>query len=134
MLIQHLCYYLTDWNGITPRQEDWDSNKVVKCLKGETIKGYAQIAIGGVTFRIEDSNKEEFLLHLWAAIGKSFAASTKVVTAIVPIPNSAGIVGAPATYRTLLFAQHIAAASSGKIVALDALRWRNAAPAVHRQG
>jgi hypothetical protein len=134
MLVQHLCYYLTDWNGITPRQEDWDTNKVVKCLKGETIKGYAQIAIGGVSFRVEDNNKEEFLLHLWISIGQSLGASTPATTAIVPIPNSAGIIGAPTTYRTLSFARHIAAASSGKLVALDALRWRTAATAMHKQG
>jgi hypothetical protein len=134
MLVQHLCYYLTDWNGITPRQEDWDTNKVVKCLKGEVIKGYAQISIGGLTFRLEDTSKEEFLLRLWSEIGKGFAESLKETTAIVPIPNSSGIIGATANYRTLLFAQHIAASSSGKLVAIDSLRWKSAAPAVHKQG
>jgi len=133
MLVQHLCYYLTDWNGITPRQEDWTSNKVVKCLKGELIKGFAQIDVAGVLFRLEEGSKQEFLTHLWSALGRTFN-SPNASTAIIPIPNSAGVVGAPANYKTLLYAQQIAAASSGKLVALDALRWRAATGAVHKQG
>ena len=39
MLVRHLCYYLTEWGGIKPRQEDYNTNKVVKCLKDEAIKG-----------------------------------------------------------------------------------------------
>jgi hypothetical protein len=50
VLVRHLCYYLTEWGGINPRQEDYNTNKVVKCLKNETIKGYSDITIGGVTF------------------------------------------------------------------------------------
>jgi hypothetical protein len=129
MLVQHLCYYLTDWNGVTPRQEDWDTNKVVKCLKDEPIKGYAQITIGGAAFRLENSNRQEFLRRLWSVMGSGFETNA----AIVPIPNSAGVVGAPPTYRTLLYAQEIAANSGGKLVAVDALRWRAAAGAVHKQ-
>jgi predicted amidophosphoribosyltransferase len=101
-------------------------------LKGEPIKGYAQISIGGVAFRLEDSNKQEFLTRLWGAMGRGFATNQEPA-AIVPIPNSAGIVGAPASYRTLLYAQEIAANSGGKLVAVDALRWKNAAGAVHKQ-
>ncbi len=134
MLVQHLCYYLTDWNGITARREDWDTNKVVKCLKGDPIKGYSDISIGGLTFRLEDRSKEEFLLRLWDELGKGYAADLKETTAIVPIPNSTGIIGAPANYRTLLYAQAMAAASCGKLVAVDSLRWKKAVPAAHRQG
>lgn len=132
MLVQHLCYYLTDWTGIKPRQEDWDTNKVVKCLKGEPIKGYAQVSVAGTTFRLEERNKQEFLAHLWSALGRSFNSQNQS-TAIVPIPNSAGVVGESANYKTLLYAQAIAAGSGGKLVALDALRWKAAAGAMHKQ-
>ncbi|SFN02418.1 hypothetical protein SAMN05216573_10766 [Bradyrhizobium sp. Rc3b] len=133
MLVQHLCYYLTDWNGIKPRQEDWDTNKVVKCLKGEPIKGYAQVTVAGINFRLEERNRQGFLDHLWSALGRSFSSPNQS-TAIVPIPNSAGVVGAPASYKTLLYAQAIAAASGGKLIALDALRWKAASGAIHKQG
>jgi orotate phosphoribosyltransferase len=134
MLVTHLCYYLTDWNGITPRSEDYNTNKVVKSLKGETIKGYSNIVIGGVSFRLTDSNKDEFLRRLWVRVGQVLNEHLATQTAIVPIPNSDGIVGAAATYRTLVFANAIAAASSKKVVAVDALRWKAVAASVHKQG
>jgi hypothetical protein len=59
MLVRHLCYYLTEWGGVTPRQEDYDTNKVVKCLKNEAIKGYSNITIGGVTFRLATSGAHQ---------------------------------------------------------------------------
>jgi phosphoribosylpyrophosphate synthetase len=118
---------------VTPRQEDWDSNKIVKCIKGEPIKGYVDVAIGGTTLRVDDNNKEEFLRRLWNAFGQALNASLTVESAIVPIPNRIGIVGAPANYRTLQYAKAIAAASSGKVIAVDALRWKKDAEAAHKQ-
>jgi hypothetical protein len=133
MLVRHFCYYLTDWSGITPRKMDWDSNKVVKAVKNETINGYADIAVAGERIRLNDSNKQQFLNKLWAALGKSLGGALSAKTALVPVPNSKAIVGAPATYRTLKYAQAIAAASSGKVVAVDALRWIAEADAAHTQ-
>jgi hypothetical protein len=132
MLVQHLCYYLTDWNGITARQEDWTSNKIVKCLKGEPIKGFANVSISGVPIRLEERSRQEFLAHLWSALGRVFASANSS-TAIIPIPNSAGVVGSTANYKTLVYAQEIAAASGGKLVAVDALRWKTSTGAVHKQ-
>jgi hypothetical protein len=106
----------------------------VKCLKNEAIKGYFNITIGGVTFRLTDENKSEFLKQLWIGVGEFLNGQLTEQTAIVPIPNSSGIVEAPPTYRTLVFANAIAAASSGKLIAIDALRWKTAAAAVHKQG
>jgi hypothetical protein len=57
----------------------------------------------------------------------------KTKTALVPIPNSYAIVGAPANYRTFGYAQAIAAASSGKVVAVYALRWKKEVEAAHKQ-
>ncbi|PYF03860.1 hypothetical protein BJ122_105117 [Rhodopseudomonas faecalis] len=131
MLVQHYCYYLTDWAGISPRQQDFDTNKVVKCLKGQPINGYAQIGIAGLSIRLEQSSKEEFLARLWTFIGKDVAKTLRETTTIVPIPNSSAVVGASPNYRTLSFASSMASASSGKLVAEDCLRWRSAAPAVH---
>jgi hypothetical protein len=133
MLVRHFCYYLTDWGGITPRQEDWDSNKLVKCLKDEAIKGYINLNVGGENMRVDNNSKQEFLHRLWAAVGQSMGDAFPEQTAIVPIPNSAAIVGSPADYRTLRYAQAIAAASSGKVIAVDALRWKVCAEAAHRQ-
>jgi hypothetical protein len=89
----------------------------VKCLKNEAIKGYFNITIGGVTFRLTDENKSEFLKQLWIGVGEFLNGQLTEQTAIVPIPNSSGIVEAPPTYRTLVFANAIAAASSGKLIA-----------------
>jgi hypothetical protein len=133
MRVQHVCYYLTEWSGITPRQQDWNSNKIVKCLKDEPIKGYATLKVGGTDLRLDNNNKQQFLRRLWAAIGRSTDSALKTKTALVPIPNSYAIVGAPANYRTLGYAQAIAAASSGKVVAVDALRWKKELEAAHKQ-
>jgi hypothetical protein len=133
MLVRHFCYYLTDWSGITPRQEDWDSNKIVKCVKGEPIKGYFDVNVGDTTLRVDDGNKQEFLRRLWNAVGQALNASLNVQSAIVPIPNRPGVVGAPANYRTLHYSKAIAAASSNKVIAVDALRWKKDAEAAHKQ-
>jgi hypothetical protein len=133
MLIRHFCYYLTDWNDITPRQDDYSTNKIVKCLKVDTINGYSNIPFGGVNFRLQDSTKQEFLTRLWTVTGQFLNTQLAKPTAIVPIPNRGGIVGAEPNYRTLQFAKAIAAASSGKVVAVDALRWMKAVEATHKQ-
>ena len=128
MLVRHFC-----WSGITPRQEDWDSNKIVKCIKGESIKGYVDVTIGGTTLRVDDNNKEELLRRLWIAFGEVLNANLAVQSAIVPVPNRVGIVGASANYRTLQYAKAISAASSNKVIAVDALRWKKDAEAAHKQ-
>jgi hypothetical protein len=132
MRVQHFCYYLTDWPA-ERRQQDYDSNKVVKCLKDETFKGYANLTVGGSNIRVDNSNKAEFRRRLWEAVGKSMGAALKEQTAIVPVPNSLAIIGSPPNYRTLGYAQAIAAASGGKVVAVDALRWKKVEPAAHKQ-
>ncbi len=96
MRIRHFCYYLTNWSGITPRQEDWDSNKIVKCLKEKAIKGYIDLTVGGTNLHVDNNNRQEFLHRLWTAVGQSMAGALTEQTAIVPIPNSTGIVGSPA--------------------------------------
>ena len=124
MLVRHLCYYLTDWSDITPRQQDYDTNKIVKCLKGDPIKGYSNITIGGVSFQLNNDNKFEFLNRLWRGVGTFLNDNLTTPTAIVPIPNSTAVAGASPTYRTLEFATAIAGASSGKVTVVDALRWK----------
>jgi hypothetical protein len=134
MRVHHFCYYLTAWEGIKPRQEDYDTNKVVKCVKGdEPIKGFIRLSIDGVIMRVNEQNKAAFLDSLWAAMGRSLGERLQAQTAIVPIPSSAGTVGAAATYRTLRYAEAIAAASGGKVAAVDALRWKTEAEAAHKQ-
>jgi hypothetical protein len=135
MQVRHFCYCLTDWSGITPRQQDYDSTNMVKCLKGTTISGVASLKVGGVNLRLDENNRQDFLTHLWKAVGQSLERAVKSQVAIVPIPNSAGIVGAPASYRTFRYAQAIAASSSGKLIAVDGLRWKvGAEPAYKRKG
>jgi len=134
MLVRHFCFYLTDWNGIEPRQEDYDTNKVVKALKGEQVKGYADILMGGANFRLEEKSRQEFLERLWSGLGKVFGAHLTTETALIPIPNSDATVGGPATYRTLEYARGLAASSSGKLRAVDALRWRAHEEPLHKQG
>ena len=133
MRVQHFCYYLTAWSGITPRQEDWNSNKIVKCIKDEPIKGYVDVNVGGSNIRVDNNNKPEFIRRLCLSLGQSMATELKGQTAIVPIPNSSAVVGSAAVYRTLGYAKAIAAASSGRVVAVDALRWKQATEAAHKQ-
>ena len=105
----------------------------MKCLKNEAIKGYSNITIGGVTFRLTDENKSEFLKQLWIGVGEFLNGQLTEQTAIVPIPNSSGIVEAPRRIAPL-FLPTPSAAFLGKLIAIDALRWKTAAAAVHKQG
>lgn len=132
MNVKHICFYLTDWNGISPRQEDYTAAKIVHCLKGREVKGYFDVILRGVRHHVDDKNKHEFLTALWAAIGDLYARALSSTHALVPIPNSGAIVGSASVYRTLSFAQQIAQASSGKLIATDALRWKRAEGEVHK--
>src|SRR5262245_32166789 len=119
MLVRHQCFYLTNWNGITPRQEDWSTSKIVKCLKGEPVKGYFKISIAGAPDTYNESNKALFLERVWYAMGAELS-KLPAPHALVPIPNATATVDAPDDYRTLNFVRAIAAASGGKVEALDA--------------
>lgn len=124
MLVEHFCYCLTDCSGITPRQQDYDADTIVKCLKGTATKGFASIKIRGMSFDLNVDDRQQFLTHLWKSIGQSLRSVVNSQAAIVPVPDSAGTVTAPASYRTLRYAQAIAASSSGKLIAVDGLRWK----------
>lgn len=131
MLVHHVCYYLTDWNGIKPRQEDYDTSKIVKCLKGDAVKGYFDITVNKVRLHVEEANKNQFLAQLWIGFGKLLADRLTSPAALVPVPNHDAIVGFAGTYRTLTYARAIAAASVGKVQAYDLLRWADADAAAH---
>lgn len=133
MRVRHFCYYLTDWSGITPRPEDWATNKIAKCVQGQPIEGYVDVRVGGSDLRVDNDNKSEFLRRLWIAVGQSLAATLTTHRAIVPIPNGSAIISSSGVYRTLQYAQAIAAASSGKMIALDALRWKAPAEAGYKK-
>jgi hypothetical protein len=47
---------------------DYTTYKIVKALKGEPIKGYFQIKIGGQSKRFDQSNVVEFMPPLFQAV------------------------------------------------------------------
>lgn len=133
MRVRHYCYHLTDWNGITPRQADYNAAKVVKVVKGKSLNGWFNASVGGQTLRVDEANKQNFLDLLWKRIGTILSEHPGSQYALVAIPSSAGTVDAQEPHRTLQYARAIAAASNGKVAAVDALRWREGHAAAHSQ-
>ena len=127
MPVHHVCSYLPDWSDIPRRPEDFKVRDLVRCLKGDDIHSAVSMTIGGAVVHGVPGQNAELLRRLWSAIGSSISDTVSTPTAIIPIPDSMGRVGAP-TYRTLSYAQSIAAGSRGSLLAFER------APLAQRQG
>jgi predicted amidophosphoribosyltransferase len=106
---------------------------MVKALKGDTIKGYFDTVIGGKTVRFNQSNANDFVKRIPAALAKVVALEIEGPATLVPIPNSHVTTIDAANFKTLELAKAMAAASGGKLTALPALVF-NAAQQKSRTG
>jgi hypothetical protein len=128
-----LCAYLTD-TDVDWRREDYDTNKMVKALKGTPINGYFTVEIAGMPRRIRQTNVHEFLDRVPKAMAKHIALHLPENATLVPIPNSHVIDPTTPNFRTLDLAQAIAKESGGNLVAVPALVFREAQVKSHEGG
>src|SRR5271154_5725000 len=109
-----LLYYLTEIDGITWRQDDWTTNRIVKAVKGEPFKGYFQVVAGGRHYRFDQSNLHQFMPALFGAVAAKLNELVDGPFDLVPIPNSTATVTDGADFRTLAHAREIAAKLEGR--------------------
>jgi len=129
-----LCSYLTAHDPPTWRQSDHDASKMVKALKGDTIKGYFSTIIGGKTVRFDNSNVGDFLKRIPPALAKIIALELDGPATLVPIPNSHVTSTSAAGFRTLELAKQTAAASGGRLTVAPALVFEEAQQKSRRGG
>lgn len=131
-----LVYYLTTAGEGGPawREQDWTANRFIKCVKGEPIKGYFTVPLRSGERRFDDQTKDELLTIICGSVAQKLASPRLPPSlCIVPVPNS-GATSRVRTFRTLDLAARIAQLSNGRLVAWDALRWRQRLIPAHEGG
>lgn len=107
-----VCQYLTD-TATEWRPEDWTAYKMVKALKGDDVKGYFDVKIGGSNYRFDNSNKDKFVELIPSALAKIVNDEFSYDVAIVPIPNSTVTDISSNDFKTLNLAIHTCAKAKG---------------------
>jgi hypothetical protein len=69
-------------------QSYYDTNKLVKCLKGASFNGYVDVVSKGKRTRIEESNSEDAIEHLGALIGTQLTLKPNVTYYLCSVPDS----------------------------------------------
>lgn len=118
-----LCSYLTDvteeW-----RDSDYTASKMVKALKGDPIKGYFNIQIGGQNRRYTQANIDEFLARIPRALSRMILRKIDGPASLVPIPNSHVTNIDAENFKTLELARGVARHSGGQLTVVPALVFR----------
>ncbi len=115
-----LCSYLTDTDNPW-RPEDHTALKMVKALKGDEIKGYFELSVGGVKRRFDNSTAHNFVALIPSVMCKAILAEIQGNATIVPIPNSDVTDPAQGGFKTRKLAEDIARLSGGRLTAVPAL-------------
>jgi hypothetical protein len=80
-------------------QSFYDTNKLVKCLKGSSFNGYVDVVRQGKRTRIEESNAEDAFDYLGALIGTQLALKPSVTYYLCSVPDSSCTVKANRTSK-----------------------------------
>jgi hypothetical protein len=131
-----LVYYLTTAGEGGPawREQDWQANRFVKCVKGEPFKGYIRVSLRAGERRFDDRTKDELLTLICGSVVRKLAGlRSPAPLCVVPVPNS-GATSRTRSFRTLDLAERIAGMSSDHLVASGALRWRQRLAPAHEGG
>lgn len=129
-----LLYYLTEVEGIVWRQDDWDTNKIIKAVKGEPINGYFQFKIGGQKKKFDQLNVSEFMPVLFCAVAKKLGKLLSGKFDLVPIPNSSATIKDEADFKTWAHARAVAEAIGSRAAVVPALRWKQVKDRAHDGG
>lgn len=132
--VSSLLAYLTVTDGVAWRSVDYDVNKMVKCLKGEPIKGYFTIKIGGKSCTFNESTRDHFLGSLCNAVASKIGSTINGKFTLVPVPNSAATTLSSAVFRTQEVANRVAQSCGGLGDVSPVLRWKSAMLASRKGG
>ena len=117
------------------RAVDYDATHLVKAVKGLDLNpnAYSYVTIGGQRVRIIGGNKDRAIdwFAEWAA--KHVQDLGKHPKAILPVPSSKSTPAKPATFRTAVIAQKIAALCPNT-TALPVLRFKAERPNTREEG
>lgn len=107
------CSYLTDvasqW-----RPEDHTALKMVKALKGDDIKGYFDLIVGGSRKRFDNSNIDSFVKLVPRMLANQLKREFQEKATIVPIPNSHVVDPDDDDFKIRKMAQELSEASNGQ--------------------
>jgi len=134
LTVHSFFYYLTEVEGVEWRTQDWQANKIVHAVKGDDIKGYFDIGVGGKRRTFDQKNINEFIPLLMNTVAARIGDIINGEFEIIPIPSSDATVTSKDEFRTLVHARHIAAAVGQRATALPALRWKRAKLSARRGG
>lgn len=126
-------YYLTETEGLTWRGTDYNMRIVVKGLKQESFKGYADFRIGKTTKRFTSANIEELVEPVIATFADRVRPKVKLPVSVVPIPNSGMAVGEKGPFRNEHLGSLLAKHLGGGAAMVPALRWKKKRSKAHQQ-
>ena len=129
-----LLAYLTETEGLTWRDADYTTNKIVKALKGDAINGYFRVKIGDQWKSFDQSNIQEFMPTLFRAVATKLNELVTDDFDLVPIPNSSATIKDKGDFKTLSYARSIAEAVGSRATAVPALRWKEAKVSARKGG
>jgi hypothetical protein len=115
-----ICAYLTD-TDVKWRKEDFRAQKMVKAVKGDTVKGYFSSQVGGVWRKYDQNNVKQFTDRVPRALAIDILRHCGGPATIVPIPNSHVVVTRTPGFETLELANEIAKHSGGQLKVSPAL-------------
>jgi hypothetical protein len=117
------------------RGDDYDATHLVKAVKGLPLNpnSYTSVIANGRWTRITEANKDPAMdwFAEWAAQKIDELGPRPKV--IVPVPSSKTIVQSPATFRTAILAQKVAALAKNA-VSFPGLRFQTAQPNSREEG
>ncbi|MDR6589537.1 phosphoribosyltransferase [Agrobacterium tumefaciens] len=111
---------------------EWQAYHAVRAIKGETLRGTFNFQIsgrGGVN--IGQSNVQLFLEDACYRAATRIREKYGKEICIVPVPNSEGIFGSKAPFRTLKLAQRVATLVGSPAQAQDIIRWKEKVGKTH---
>jgi hypothetical protein len=117
-------FYLTEVDGAPWRSPmDYNARIIVKGMKREDFKGYADFKIGGVDRRFDNENIQELMPVFMGYLAKASKQLLKGQFALVPIPSSNMAVGKRGPFRTVELAEMFAKAYGADAKVEPLLAW-----------
>jgi predicted amidophosphoribosyltransferase len=89
---------------------DYNARIIVRGMKQEAFKGYADFRIGGVVRRFDSKNIEELMPFFMRHVARASRGFLSDEFSLIPIPNSGMAVGSRGSFRTVDLAEMFAEA------------------------
>jgi hypothetical protein len=109
--------------GIQWTQPYYNANKVIKAVKGDEVKGFADLTLGGIPFRLDRTTAlPDLSAYLAQVIVLELQESLAAPHYIVPVPNSTCTETSPHPPSVCVLANAIASCHTVTRI-WDGLRW-----------